>query len=196
MKSLFFNLVFVSILGFNLAGAEEKVESYHQSIARYFVDRVKFSGGRILEKLDLERLTGKQGSMLFRISFGLPDKPLSSIEIEVLEGDWYVTRTTKSNGEIKDQVIDVDGGGEVAKELRKLLQSIGLRSRFWDALTVREEDYFTSMLDGGVVLFEVAESETYRSVALCGLDFTAPSDVDFLRNLEPYRKLLRLLNDL
>jgi len=196
MKSLCFNLVFVSILGLNLAGAEEEVESYHQSIARYFVDRMKFSGGRVLDQLKLGRLISKKGEVRIRISSALPSRQMSSVEIELLEGAIYITRTTNINSKITSRTINVDGEDEVVKELRTIIQGIEVRNKFWDSLSLEEEGYFTSLLDGGVVLFEIADSETYRSVALCGLDFTAPADVDFLRNLDPYRKLLQLLNEL
>jgi hypothetical protein len=165
-------------------------------VARYFVDKIKFSGGRVLDALELGRLISKQGEIRLRVSSSLPSAPLSSTEIGITSGGIQVSQTTLIDGEIQIRIFEVDGESRSETELQKMIQVVGVQSEFWNQLSSKEEDYFSSILGGGVILFEIADSETYRSLALCGLDFAAPVDIDFLRSLDPYQKLFKLSKSL
>lgn len=164
---------------------------FEKSYSRYFINKITYNFGKLLDRLELNEIESKSGAVVARCTV-LEESSARSIEV-VFEGKVVeVRRTVTTQSGVRSDEFTLTAQEGSAKTLLDAIKEIQ-GQEFWVPLTDIEVDFFSSINGGKLVGFEIWDGQKYRFVAVVEPSIALPKDLaDKIRPLDKYDTLMNI----
>ena len=190
---LIYLILFLLSLATRVAYCDENFEEYEKSPARFFLSKILYLSGSLLDDLDLSPLKSERGRFIFRCTVQTATSDLYSVT--VIFGNEIIESEIRSleGGRVTVKAEKINAKSPVYREiiaLQKLLED----PNFFAPLTYDEERFFELMTGGVWALFEVESDEYAGKISVIDQGEIIFRDNDpSIRNLKRYSETLRRL---
>lgn len=174
----------------------DAVEEYSNSIARFFISHTLYVGGRLLNSLELEPLSDFAPDRIIRITVQHALEEPVSVSL-TMDGKSLLSNIRRINAEgtpeTETKVTSDENSTSLFFELEKMMS----QKPFFEPLTLAEKEFYESMNDGTIILFEQLDGEHSNAILLNSPEFSGKSlkgisTRDFKTYSEVARKALSL----